>query len=138
MRLKRMKTECEKQKCYLSSTKKVKISIDSIWDQKALTVSVTRDELSDLFKPYVDRCMKVVDQILANCGLKEPDIDDVMVVGGSTRIPYVQERLSEKFGGKKLIKRISQEEAVAHGAAIVAHNIENELDIIVQELEQKL
>ncbi|CAG7722474.1 unnamed protein product, partial [Allacma fusca] len=129
-RLKRLKMECEKQKCYLSSSAKVKISMDSICGEKSLNVIVTRDAFSKLIKPGVDKCMKVVDRVLEKCGMKEADIDDVMVVGGSTRIQCVQERLSEKFGGIKLMKQVNQEQAVAHGAAILAHGIENQLDVV--------
>ncbi|CAG7818510.1 unnamed protein product [Allacma fusca] len=108
-----------------------------MYGEKALRLYVTRDEFSELIKPGVDKCMKVVDQVLAKCQLKEADIDDVMLVGGSTRTLYVQERLSEKFGGRKLLKRICPEEAVVHGACIVAYNIENQLDLIVQEWDHR-
>ncbi|CAG7818566.1 unnamed protein product, partial [Allacma fusca] len=135
--LKRLKIECEKQKRFLSSAGKATISMDAVYGSELLVVTVTRDTFSKLIKPNVDKCMKVVDQILAKCQMKEADIDDVMLVGGSTRIPYVQERLSEKFGGKHLMKKIKQEEAVARGAAIVAYNIENKLDVIVQELDPR-
>ncbi|CAG7733879.1 unnamed protein product, partial [Allacma fusca] len=124
-RLKRIKTECEIQKRYLSATTRVKVSMDSIHGEIPLVVPFTRDIFSELIKPSVDKCMEVVDQILNKCEMNETDIDDVMVVGGSSRIPYVQSRLSEKFGGKPLLKRIKPEEAVAHGAAILAFNVEN-------------
>ncbi|CAG7732384.1 unnamed protein product, partial [Allacma fusca] len=112
-RLKRIKTECEIQKRYLSTTTKVKISMDSIHGEIPLVVPFTRDIFSELIKPSVDKCVEVIDQILKKCDMKDTDIDDVMVVGGSSRIPYVQSRLSEKFGGKPLLKRIKSEEAVA-------------------------
>ncbi|CAG7820737.1 unnamed protein product [Allacma fusca] len=137
MRLKRMTTECEKMKCSLSETKKVCISVVNIYYEKSLTVLVTRDEVSELIRPYIDKCMKVVDQVLANCQRKEADIDDVMLVGGSTRIPYVQERLSEKFGESKLMKLFKQQGAVAHGAALLAYSIENQRDVVVQELDRR-
>ncbi|CAG7827407.1 unnamed protein product, partial [Allacma fusca] len=124
-RLKRIKTQCELQKCYLSAARQVNVSIDAIHGEIPLIVLLTRDILSELIKPSVDNCMKVVDQILSKCEMKEADNHDVMVVGGSSRIPYVQSRLSEKFGGRPLLKRVVPEEAVAHGAAILAFNIEH-------------
>ncbi|CAG7732435.1 unnamed protein product, partial [Allacma fusca] len=124
-RFKRIKTQCELQKVYLSAARQVKVSIDAIHGGIPLLVPLTRDIFSELIKPSVDNCMKVVDQILSKCEMKETDIHEVMVVGGSSRIPYVQSRLSEKFGGRPLLKRVVPEEAVAHGAAILAFNIEH-------------
>ncbi|CAG7786125.1 unnamed protein product, partial [Allacma fusca] len=112
-------------KCYLSAARQVKVTLHAIHGEISLVVPFTRDIFSELIKPSVDKCMEVVDQILRKCEMKEIDIDDIMVVGGSSRIPYVQSRLSEKFEGKPLLKRVTPEEAVAHGAAILAFNIEN-------------
>ncbi|CAG7820159.1 unnamed protein product, partial [Allacma fusca] len=135
-RLRRIKTECEKQKRFLSSTTKAKVYMDAIHGEIPLSVPFTRDIFSELIKPSVDKCMEVVDQVLTKCEMKETDINDIMVVGGSSRIPYVQIRLSEKFGGRSLLKQITPEEAVAKGAAILAYSIDNpELpNVTVQDL----
>ncbi|CAG7786068.1 unnamed protein product [Allacma fusca] len=135
-RKQRIKMECENQKRALTFRPDVKVSIDAIYKENSLTVGFSRDTFSELIKPHLDKCMKIVDQILANCQMKETHINDIMIVGGSSRIPYVQSRLSEKFGGRSLLKRIAPELAVAHGAALVAYHSENPelLNVAIQDL----
>ncbi|CAG7819677.1 unnamed protein product, partial [Allacma fusca] len=123
-RLKRIRKECEIQKRYLSATTNLNVSMDDIHGVIPMVVHFTRDIFNQLIKPYVDKCMEVVDQILTKFQVKEMDIDDIVVAGGSTRVSYLQSRLSEKFGGRPLLKRIAQEEVVAHGAAILAYHFE--------------
>ncbi|CAG7732350.1 unnamed protein product, partial [Allacma fusca] len=108
-RLNRIKTECEIQKRQLSSSTKAKVSVDPIHGDIPLVVPFTRDVFYKIIKPSVDKCMEIVDQVLRKCEMKETDIDDIMILGGSSRIPYVQSRLSEKFGGRSLLKRVKPE-----------------------------
>lgn len=123
--LSRLKMKCEKAKDCLSSAKRTKIDVERIYKDKHLTVNITRDQFDDLIRPIIQRTIDVVDKVLEEVkskGIKSmSDIDDVILVGGTTRIPLVGTMLSEYFGGKKLCKSIDPDRAVAYGAAIQAH-----------------
>jgi molecular chaperone DnaK (HSP70) len=82
--------------------------------------TITRTEFEELIADFVDACMEPVDQVLKDANMSPSDISQVVLVGGSTRIPIIQSTLSQWFNGKTLNKSINPDEAVAYGAAVQA------------------
>lgn len=118
--VRRLRTACERAKRTLSSAAQATIEIDSLMDGQDFYTSITRarfEELcSDLFRSTLDP----VEQALRDAKMSKNDIDELVLVGGSTRIPKVQRLLQDYFNGKELNKSINPDEAVAYGAAIQA------------------
>jgi len=117
-KMRKLKSACEKAKCNLSSTSYVNIEIDSFYEDEDLDIKISRSQFERLCKTIFDRCMKPVKQVLQDAEMEKTDIDEIVLVGGSTRIPYIQELLSSYFDNKQLHKGINPDEAVAYGAAI--------------------
>ncbi|KAH3687274.1 hypothetical protein WICPIJ_001736 [Wickerhamomyces pijperi] len=116
----KLKREVEKAKRTLSSQISTRIEIDSFVDGIDLSETLTRAKFEELNIELFKKTLKPVEQVLKDSGLKKTDIDDVVLVGGSTRIPKVQELLETYFNGKKVSKSINPDEAVAFGAAVQA------------------
>lgn len=117
----RLRTACEKAKCDLSGAQRVDIELDGVGpDREDLIVEVSRAKFEEICNDLFKRCMDLVRHTLKDAQLQSGEIDDVVLVGGSTRIPKVQAMLSAEFGGKELCKSINPDEAVAYGAAINA------------------
>ena len=121
MALQRLREAAEKAKKELSSSQSTDINLPFIavdsGNPKHLQMSISRSEFEKLIDPLVERCRKPVEDALADAGLKASDIDEVVLVGGSTRIPKVQE-LVKKIFGKEPHKGVNPDEVVAIGAAI--------------------
>jgi len=118
--LRRLKTACEQAKRMLSSSTVAKIEIDSLFDGNDLHETLTRAKFENLCKSIFERTMIPVEQVMKDSNLNKEDINDIVLVGGSTRIPKIQELLSSYFNGKELNKTINPDEAVAYGAAVQA------------------
>eukprot|EP00834_Sanchytrium_tribonematis_P001511 NODE_38_length_35257_cov_0.939047.p5 type:complete len:471 gc:universal NODE_38_length_35257_cov_0.939047:21382-22794(+) len=116
----KLKREAEKAKRALSSQQTVRIEIDSLMDGEDFTETLTRAKFEELNIELFKKTIKPVKRVLKDAGLEKKDIDQVVLVGGSTRIPKVQELLQEFFDGKTLNKDINPDEAVAYGAAVQA------------------
>lgn len=120
--LQRLKEAAEKAKCELSASKTAKITLPFITVKDGnpahLDVEITRAKFEALIKPLVERTRNPVVQALKDAKLSTSEIDEVVLVGGSTRIPMVQELLKEIFGGKELNKSVNPDEVVAAGAAV--------------------
>lgn len=114
----RLRTACEKAKRELSFAQSINISCDNLAPDEDLELSVTRAKFESLCQPLFEKCLPPIEQVLRDAGLKKEQVDDIVLVGGSTRIPYIQNSLSEFFGGKPLNKSINPDEAVATGATI--------------------
>ena len=121
MALQRLQEACEKAKRELSSTPQTDINLPFITADasgpKHLQLTLTRAKFEELIDPFLDRIRKPVQQALADAGLKPADIDEVVLVGGSTRVPKVQQLVREYFG-KEPHKGVNPDEVVAVGAAI--------------------
>ena len=115
----RLRTECEKAKRYLSSTTIGTVVLESFFNDKDLNIQITRAKFEELCREEFDRCMKPLDEALESAKLTKEQIDDIVLVGGSTRIPKVQQML-ENYFGKKPKCDINPDEAVAYGAAVQA------------------
>ena len=114
-----LKREVEKAKRTLSSQMSVRIEIDSFFEGKDFSESLTRAKFEELNLDLFRKTMKPVEQVLKDANIKKSEVDDIVLVGGSTRIPKVQQLLEDYFG-KRASKDINPDEAVAHGAAIQA------------------
>lgn len=116
----RIKSACEKAKRVLSSTTSTSIEIDSLVDGKDCNVSLTRAKFEELCADLFRDALEPVDRVLSDAKVSKGEVHEIVLVGGSTRIPKVQKMLSDYFNGKELCKNINPDEAVAYGAAVQA------------------
>jgi len=132
--LRRLRTACERAKRTLSSAAQASIEIDSLFEGVDLYTSITRarfEELcSDLFKGTLDP----VEKALRDSKMDKSSINEIVLVGGSTRIPKVQKLLQDFFNGKELNKSINPDEAVAYGAAVQAAILNGDESSTVSDL----
>ncbi len=118
--VKRLMNECEKAKRTLSSSTVANIEIDSLFEGIDFNTTITRARFNDICNDIFKRTMTPVEKVLSDSGIAKNKIDEIVLVGGSTRIPKIQELLSAFFNGKDLCKSVNPDEAVAQGAAIQA------------------
>ncbi|ODM86869.1 Heat shock 70 kDa protein, partial [Orchesella cincta] len=119
-KLKRLQGECEKRKIELAAARIAEVNVDNMHGDIDLSVMVSRETFEDLNSHFFQKTIEIVEKALVAAKLDKSKIDDVVLVGGSTRIPKVQELLKEYFGGKTLDCSINPDEAVAYGAAMNA------------------
>lgn len=119
--VKRLKQACEKAKRTLSSATQTTIELDSLYDGIDFASTITRARFEELCSSFFRQCLDVVDKVMLDAKMSKGDIDEVVLVGGSSRIPKIQNMLSEYFNGKELCKSVNPDEAVAYGAAVQAH-----------------
>ncbi|XP_058767057.1 heat shock cognate 70 kDa protein-like [Vicia villosa] len=118
--LRRLRTACERAKRILSFAFVTTIELDSLVNGIDFYSSITRAKFEEINMDLFNECMNIVDSCLSDSTICNGDIDDVVLVGGSSRIPKVQELLQDFFKGKHLCKGINPDEAVAYGAAVQA------------------
>ncbi len=118
--LRRIRTAAEKTKRALSSQTQSPIEVDSIHDGIDLNVNLTRAKFESLCLDLFQKSLEPVERVLSDAKMSKQDIHEVVLVGGSTRIPKVQELLANFFNGKELCRSINPDEAIAYGAAVQA------------------
>ncbi|XP_073144786.1 heat shock cognate 70 kDa protein-like [Henckelia pumila] len=118
--LRKLKTACERAKKNLSSMVHTAISIDCLYDGIDFNSPITRAKFEELNMELFEECIVHVEKCLKDAEMDKESIDEVVLVGGSTRIPKVKQLLQDFFNGKKLCESIHPDEAVAYGAAIQA------------------
>lgn len=118
--LRRLRTACERAKRTLSSATEATIEIDSLMDGQDFLIKITRAKFEDLCADLFRATIEPVEKALRDAKLDKRSVDEVVLVGGSTRIPKIQQLLSEFFNGKELNKSINPDECVAYGAAVQA------------------
>jgi len=118
--LRRLRTACERAKRTLSAATVASIEIDSLFEGIDFTSSITRARFEDLNADYFRATMGPVEKVLTDAKMGKSEIHEVVLVGGSTRIPKVQELIKNYFNGKEPCKSINPDEAVAYGAAVQA------------------
>ena len=132
--LRRLRTACERAKRTLSSTAQTTIEIDSLFEGIDFYSPITRARFEELNMDLFRRCMEPVEQCLRDAKLDKSQIHEIVLVGGSTRIPKVQQLLQDLFNGRELCKSINPDEAVAYGAAVQAAILTGQGDEKVQDL----
>ena len=118
--LRRLKTACEKAKRTLSSSATANVELESIFEGIDFFTSITKARFESLCMNLFQKCITPVTKVLQDAGVSKSAVQEIVLVGGSTRIPKVQELLSSFFNGKELNKGINPDEAVAYGAAVQA------------------
>ncbi|KAK0974370.1 Heat shock protein ssb1 [Friedmanniomyces endolithicus] len=118
--LRRLRTACERAKRTLSNGTQTTIEIDSLFDGEDLNANITRARFEEINAKAFNGTMQPVEQVLKDANFERSKVDEIVLVGGSTRIPRIQKLLSDFFNGKKLEKSINPDEAVAYGAAVQA------------------
>lgn len=118
--LRRLRTACERAKRTLSSTAQTMVEIDSLFEGIDFYTTITRARFEELNSDLFRKCMEPVEQVLRDAKMDKSMVDEVVLVGGSTRIPKIQQMLSSFFNNKELNKSINPDEAVAYGAAVQA------------------
>ena len=124
--LRRLRSACEKAKRILSQSTTAQIEIDSLYNGIDYNTTISRAKFESLCSHLFKRTLVSVDKVLRDAKVSKSQVDEVILVGGSTRIPKIQNMLSEYFNGKKLCKSINPDECVAYGAAIQAAILNDE------------
>merc|ERR1711879_185886 len=118
--LRRLRTACERAKRTLSASAQASVEIDSLFEGVDFYTSLTRARFEELCADLFRGTLEPVEKALRDAKMDKSSIDDIVLVGGSTRIPKIQKLLSDFFNGKELNKSINPDEAVAYGAAVQA------------------
>lgn len=116
--MRRLHTACESAKRMLSTTTSASVEVDALFEGIDFSSTFTRAKFESLNEELFKRCEDTVLKVLSDAHMKAEDISELVLVGGSTRIPKVQTMLSALFNGKELSKSINPDEAVAYGAAV--------------------
>ena len=118
--LRRLRTACERAKRTLSSSTQAHIEVDSLFEGVDFNSTLTRARFEEMNQDYFNKCMLPVEKVLRDAKMSKSQVDEIVLVGGSSRIPKIQEKLSSFFNGKELCKNINPDEAVAYGATVQA------------------
>jgi len=118
--LRRLKTACERAKRTLSTSSSASIELESLYNGIDMFTNISRAKFESLCNNLFNKCIDPVTKVLQDSGVSKSAVDDIVLVGGSTRIPKIQSLLSEYFNGKELNKGINPDEAVAYGASVQA------------------
>ncbi|EEQ41915.1 heat shock protein SSA4 [Candida albicans WO-1] len=118
--LRRLRTACERAKRTLSSSAQTSIEIDSLYEGIDFYTSITRARFEELCADLFRSTLDPVGKVLADAKIDKSQVEEIVLVGGSTRIPKIQKLVSDFFNGKELNKSINPDEAVAYGAAVQA------------------
>jgi len=132
--MRRLRTSCEKAKRNLSSSTQSSIEIDSLFDGIDFMSTITRARFEEMCVNVFRRTMEPVEKVLRDAKLSKGDVDEVILVGGTTRIPKIQKLLSDFFNGKELCKSLNPDEAVAVGATVQAAILTGAKDDNIQDL----
>merc|ERR1719466_169029 len=132
--VRRLRTACERAKRTISSSTQASIEIDSLHDGIDFYTNITRARFEELCSDLFKATLVPVEKSLADAKLDKTKIEEIVLVGGSTRIPKVQKLLTDYFNGKALNKSINPDEAVAYGAAVQAAILSGDTSEEVQDL----
>merc|ERR1712146_335093 len=126
--IQKLRRECEKAKRALSSAHQTRIEIESFFDGEDFSETLTRARFEELNMDLFRGTLKPVQKVLDDGDMKKNEIDEIVLVGGSTRIPKVQSLVKEFFNGKEPSRGINPDEAVAYGAAVQGGVLSGEED----------
>ena len=133
---KRLKIKCENAKKMLSLTKKTTITVENFFGTEDLIVEITRDFFNDLCKDLYDKIEELIIGVLDEIGKQTIDIDELILVGGATRMPGIKDLLRRLFGEAKVKDNLNPDEAVAFGATMEAAKMEekDKINFILQDI----
>merc|ERR1719436_434473 len=132
--LRRLRTACERAKRTLSASAQANIEIDSLFEGIDFYTSITRARFEELCADLFRGTLEPVEKALRDAKMDKSSIDELVLVGGSTRIPKVQKLLTDFFNGRELNKSINPDEAVAYGAAVQAAILTGDTSEAVSDL----
>ena len=132
--LRRLRTACERAKRILSSSTEAAIEIDALYDGIDFYSKITRARFEELCSDLFRSCLEPVEKALRDAKMGKSSINEVVLVGGSTRVPRIQKMLQDFFNGKELNKSINPDEAVAYGAAVQAAILSGDKSEAVQDV----
>eukprot|EP01018_Ginkgo_biloba_P010897 Gb_02153 [translate_table: standard] len=133
--LRRLRTACERAKRSLSSALETAIEIDGLYENQDFHTTISRTKFEYMNMDLFDKCIEVVEQCLVDSKMEKSAVDEIVMVGGSTRIPKVRELIQDLFGGKELCNSINPDEAVAYGAAVQATVLSGErIDLMLMDV----
>ncbi|XP_065210479.1 heat shock 70 kDa protein cognate 4-like [Planococcus citri] len=135
--LRRLRTVCELAKRTLSSSKMARIEVDSLCDGIDFHSQISRARFEELNIDFFQKAMALVEKAIQDANINKTQIDQVILVGGSSRIPKIQNMLQALFVGKTLNKSVNPDEAVAYGAAVQAAILNGDKSNIVRDLVLK-
>ena len=134
-----MRFQTEMAKISLSSTNKARILIDNLLEDENgdiidIDVTITREEFEDSIKPFVQRTIDLIEQLLKEVGYDMSMIDSILLVGGSSCIPLVKKMLSDKYGNNKI--KVSEKPmlSIAEGAGVLAHRLGDEYEPVIGDV----
>ena len=129
-----MRTACERAKRTLSSSTQASLKVDSLFQGIDLYTSITRARFEELNSDLFTKTMKPVEKALQNANRSNSEIDEAVLVGGSTRIPKIRKLLQDFFNGKELYNSLNPDEAVAYGTAMQAVVLTGDKEDALQDL----
>ncbi|MCX8482764.1 MAG: Hsp70 family protein, partial [Crocinitomicaceae bacterium] len=132
--VRRLRSACESAKRSLSSSTVANLEIDSLYDGIDFNSTITRAKFENLCDSLFKKTMAPVEQVLRDSKMSKNQIHEIVLVGGSTRIPKIQQLLSDFFNGKELCKSINPDECVAYGAAVQAAILTGSKDQKISDL----
>lgn len=132
--MRRLRTQCEKAKRILSSAHQAEIECETLHEGEDFSTTISRAKFEELCIDLFRKCMPPVENVLKDADIGKGQVHEVVLVGGSTRIPKVQQMLSDFFNGKQLNRSINPDEAVAFGAAVQGAILSGEGDATVKDL----
>merc|ERR1719273_1556989 len=126
--MRRLRTQCEAAKRTLSAAVRATIEVDSLFDGIDFHITITRAKFEQLCNEAFRNCLEPCRKVLQDAKISKNEVNEIVLVGGSTRIPKIQALLSQFFNGKELNKSINPDEAVAWGAAVQAAVLTDNID----------
>ena len=132
--LNRLRMQAERAKRNLSSSTATNVEVDSLFEGTDYSLKLTRAKFESLASEVFKKAMAPVSRVLRDAKMSKSNVDEIVLVGGSTRIPKIQKLLSEYFNGKKLSSTINPDEAVAYGAAVQASILSGHTDEKTKDL----
>ncbi|VBB79326.1 YALIH222S01e36444g1_1 [Yarrowia lipolytica] len=132
--LRRLRTACERAKRTLSSSAQTSIEIDSLYEGIDFYTSITRARFEELCQDLFRGTLEPVEKVLKDAKMDKASVNEIVLVGGSTRIPKVQKLVSDFFNGKELNRSINPDEAVAYGAAVQAAILSGDTSSSTQDI----
>jgi len=126
--MRRLRTQCEQAKRTLSAAVRATIEVDSLFDGIDFHITITRAKFEQLCNEQFRNCLEPCRKVLQDAKISKNEVNEIVMVGGSTRIPKIQALLSQFFNGKELNKSINPDEAVAWGAAVQAAVLTDNID----------